>query len=56
MGKSLYLLGYQISNNDISKGFIIMFFDNEKMVGVWIGDSNEEDLKTLMKNLETYSY
>jgi len=56
MGKGLYLLGYQISNNDISKGFIIMFFDNEKMVGAWIGDSNEEDLKTLMRNLETYSY
>jgi len=56
MGKNLYLLEYQMSYEGASKGYMIMFFVEDKMVGAWIDDSKEEDIKELMKNLETYSY
>jgi hypothetical protein len=56
MGKKIYLLEYKMLYNDISKGYMVMLFDNEKMVGAWVDESNEQDMNILMKNLEQYFY
>lgn len=57
MGKSIYLLGHEITKNDIREGFIIMFFSNDNMIGAWIDQNKEEyDLKVITNNLDMYSY